>query len=94
MLIITCAGVWGAHGPLLSWPSQFLDGPAASTGFAIIKTIGALGSFSGSYLVGMRCWGLWVVLYWVVVYWVIVYFFDLSFQVGGNVCVCVCVCGV
>lgn len=54
MLIMGAAGVWGSHGPLLSWPSLFLDGPAASTGFAVIKTIGAFGSFLGSYLVGMR----------------------------------------
>lgn len=66
MLILGAAGVWGSHGPLLSWPSQFLDGPAASTGFAVVKTIGAFGSFLGSYLVGALMVILCLIVEWVV----------------------------
>lgn len=32
ILSVACAGVWGPHGPLLSWPAKILDGTAAAAG--------------------------------------------------------------
>ncbi len=31
-LTLACIGVWGGHGPLLSWPAAILDGTAAAAG--------------------------------------------------------------
>ena len=51
-IILAQMGVWAGHGPLLSWPAQFLNGGAAALGFAVVKTVGALGSFAGTWLIG------------------------------------------
>ena len=31
---VALMGIWGVHGPLLSWPAVFLQGPAAASGAA------------------------------------------------------------
>lgn len=94
MLIMGAAGVWGSHGPLLSWPSQFLDGPAASTGFAVIKTIGAFGSFLGSYLVGACPATLSTnhILFWVILLLFLCVNFVRDFQFPASFFVRVCRC--
>ena len=29
---VALTGIWGVHGPLLSWPAVFLQGPGAASG--------------------------------------------------------------
>lgn len=52
-LTLAAAGVWAPHGPFFSWPSAILEPRHASLGFALIKTLGAIGGFAGPLLVGM-----------------------------------------
>lgn len=52
-LTLTAAGVWATHGPFFSWPSSFLGPQSASLGFALVKTLGAVGGFLGPLLVGV-----------------------------------------
>ncbi|RMZ56540.1 hypothetical protein APUTEX25_001387 [Auxenochlorella protothecoides] len=47
------AGIWAVHGPFYSWPSAFLDAQTASLGFALVKSLGALGGFCGPLVVGV-----------------------------------------
>jgi ACS family tartrate transporter-like MFS transporter len=51
-LVLAATFVWSFHGPFMSWPAAFLDGDAASTGFAFINSLGSLGGFVGPFLLG------------------------------------------
>ena len=54
--VFLCAAafcIWGIFGPFWALPSTFLSGTAAAAGIAIINTIGNVGGFSGSYVVGL-----------------------------------------
>ena len=33
LLTLSCIGIWGNHGPLLSWPAAILEGTAAAAGW-------------------------------------------------------------
>eukprot|EP00887_Chlorella_sp_A99_P007890 scaffold20.g7890.t1 len=52
-LAAAAAGVWAVHGPLFSWPAAILGHGSSAVGFAMIKTVGTLGSFAGPLLVGL-----------------------------------------
>ena len=52
-LTLAAAGIWATHGPLFSWPAQFLEPRAGALAFALMKTLGALGGFSGPLAVGV-----------------------------------------
>lgn len=52
-LAAAAGGVWATHGPLFSWPAQFLEPQAGALAFALMKTCGALGGFVGPFLVGL-----------------------------------------
>lgn len=51
-LVLAATFVWSFHGPFMSWPAVFLDGDAASTGFALMNSLGSLGGFLGPFLLG------------------------------------------
>jgi len=52
-LSIGAAGTFCALGPFWAMPPEFLDGPAAAGGIALINSFGNLGGFLGPYLVGV-----------------------------------------
>ncbi|KAK9845271.1 hypothetical protein WJX81_001693 [Elliptochloris bilobata] len=52
VLIIAAAGAWSLFGPIWSWPATFLFGEARATGIAAFNTLGALGGFTGPYIIG------------------------------------------
>lgn len=52
-LSVAAFGNYGRNGPFWAMPREFLSGPAAAGGFALINTVGALGGFVGPYLVGL-----------------------------------------
>ena len=52
-LSITQIMLWSAIAPLLSMPSSFLGGSAAAGGIALAGSIGQLGGFLGSTLIGV-----------------------------------------
>ena len=52
-LAVAAGGVWATHGPLFSWPAAFLEPSAGALAFALMKTLGALGGFTGPFLVGL-----------------------------------------
>ena len=50
---LAAAGIYGRNGPFWALPREFLAGPAAAGGLALINTIGSLGGFVGPYVVGL-----------------------------------------
>ncbi len=52
-LSIAALGVWSALGPFWTWPAQFLRGPAAAGGIAIINSVGNIGGFVGPSIIGL-----------------------------------------
>lgn len=52
-LAMAAACIWSLHGPFMSWPATFLEGPQASIGFAWINSVGSLGGFVGPYVLGV-----------------------------------------
>jgi MFS family permease len=52
-LVGAAAFVWAFHAPFMSWPAVFLRGHEASTGFAVINSIGSIGGFIGPFLLGV-----------------------------------------
>ncbi len=52
-LSLAAFGNFGRNGPFWSLPREFLAGPAAAGGFALINTVGSLGGFVGPYLIGV-----------------------------------------
>jgi ACS family tartrate transporter-like MFS transporter len=55
LLALSCAviGTIAFVGPFWSLPSSFLRGPAAAASIGLVRTIGAFGGFSGSFVVGL-----------------------------------------
>jgi len=52
-LTIAAVGTFGRNAPFWAIPSAFLAGDAAAGGIALINTLGALGGFSGPYIIGV-----------------------------------------
>lgn len=52
-LAITQIMLWSAIAPLIALPSSFLSGQARAAGLALVVSIGQIGSFSGSWLIGI-----------------------------------------
>ena len=52
-LTVAAIGTFGRNGPFWALPSTFLSGSAAAGGIALINTLGALGGFSGPYIIGL-----------------------------------------
>ncbi|KAK9803354.1 hypothetical protein WJX73_008105 [Symbiochloris irregularis] len=52
LLSTILSGIWAVQGPLLGWPAAFLKGKTAASGFALMKMLGALGSFMGPSIIG------------------------------------------
>lgn len=52
-LTIAAGGIWATHGPLFSWPAEFLEPQAGALAFALMKSLGACGGFAGPLLVGV-----------------------------------------
>lgn len=52
-LTLGCIGVWGNHGPLLSWPAAILKGTTAAAGFSLMKMVGSMAAFVGNSLMGV-----------------------------------------
>jgi len=52
-LFLSAACIWGAIGPFWTFPAFLLRGTAAAGGIAFINSIGALGGFTGPYLMGV-----------------------------------------
>jgi len=50
---LAAAGIFGAFGPFWAMPTAFLGGTAAAGGIALINSIGNLGGFVGSSLIGL-----------------------------------------
>jgi ACS family tartrate transporter-like MFS transporter len=50
---VTQVMCWSAIAPLISMPSSFLGGSAAAGGLALVVSIGQIGSFIGSTLIGV-----------------------------------------
>jgi MFS transporter, ACS family, tartrate transporter len=46
------AGVYSYFGPFWALPSEFLTGFSAAAGIALINSVGNLGGFAGSYMIG------------------------------------------
>lgn len=53
MLVFGVCTAFTVHAPLLAWCATFLKGPSASTGLAVMKVMGGLGSFTGPYVIGV-----------------------------------------
>jgi ACS family tartrate transporter-like MFS transporter len=55
LLALSCAaiGTIACEGPFWTLPSSFLRGPAAAASIGLVRTIGAFGAFSGSFIVGL-----------------------------------------
>jgi ACS family tartrate transporter-like MFS transporter len=51
-LCVATVGLWSMFGVFWAVPSDFLSGTAAAAGFALINSFGALGGFTGPFLVG------------------------------------------
>ena len=51
-LCVASAGIFGYLGVFWTLPAQFLKGARAAAGFAVIGTIGQIGSFAGPFTVG------------------------------------------
>jgi len=51
-LSLTQVMLWSAIAPLIALPSTFLSGQARAGGIALVVSIGQIGSFSGSWLIG------------------------------------------
>ncbi len=51
-LTVAMIGVWAMIGVFWTLPSQFVTGLAAAAGIAVVNCCGAIGSFTGPYLVG------------------------------------------
>jgi ACS family tartrate transporter-like MFS transporter len=54
-LTLSCflaAGVYSYFGPFWALPSEFLTGFSAAAGIALINSVGNLGGFAGSYMIG------------------------------------------
>ncbi len=51
-LFLSAACIWGAIGPFWTFPAFLLRGTAAAGGIAFINSIGALGGFTGPYIMG------------------------------------------
>ena len=47
------AGVWSGLGPFWSLPTYILRGTAAAAGIAFINSVGAVGGFTGPYIMGL-----------------------------------------
>jgi ACS family tartrate transporter-like MFS transporter len=52
-LALALVGIQAGFGPFYSLPSTFLSGPAAAAGVALVQTVGLLGGFVGSAVVGV-----------------------------------------
>lgn len=52
-LSVTAFGLWGVVGPFWAIPTATLPRAAAAGGIALINSVGNLGGFAGSYLVGL-----------------------------------------
>lgn len=52
MLSIAAFGIWGALGPFWTLPTEFLRGPAAAGGIAIVNSVGNVGGFAGPFVIG------------------------------------------
>ena len=50
---LTQVVLWSSFAPLISLPSSFLGGSAAAGGIALVVSIGQVGSFIGSTLIGV-----------------------------------------
>lgn len=53
VLVLGVCTAFTVHAPLLAWCATFLRGPTASTGLAVIKVLGGLGSFTGPFVIGV-----------------------------------------
>ena len=51
-LALVPIGHCSSYGPFWSMPTQFLTGPAAASGIALVATIASVGGFLGPYLIG------------------------------------------
>ena len=49
---VATIGLWGSKPCFWPMPSQFLTGPAAAAGIALINAIGSLGGYFGPFIVG------------------------------------------
>jgi ACS family tartrate transporter-like MFS transporter len=47
------AGIYGFVAPFFAMPSEFLTGPSAASGIALINSIANVGAFAGPYVIGM-----------------------------------------
>jgi len=52
-LTLALVGIQAGFGPFYSLPSSFLGGPAVAAGIAFVQTIGLLGGFVGSAIIGV-----------------------------------------
>jgi MFS transporter, ACS family, tartrate transporter len=52
-LALVPLGNCGSYGPFWSMPTQFLTGPAAATGIALVTMIANVGGFAGPALIGV-----------------------------------------
>jgi len=52
-LSITQIMLWSAIAPLIALPSSFLSGQSRAAGLALVVSIGQIGSFSGSWIIGI-----------------------------------------
>jgi ACS family tartrate transporter-like MFS transporter len=53
LLALVPLGHCGAYGPFWSMPTQFLTGPAAASGIALVASIANVGGFLGPALIGV-----------------------------------------
>ncbi len=52
-LTVAAIGTFSRSAPFWALPSMFLSGSAAAGGIALVNTLGALGGFSGPYIIGL-----------------------------------------
>ena len=55
LIVLWCfaaMGIWSFMGPFWSLPNEFLTGPAAAVGIALINSFGNIGGFVGPYAMG------------------------------------------
>jgi MFS transporter, ACS family, tartrate transporter len=53
VIFLATGFIWGAIGPFWTFPALLLRGTAAAGGIAFVNSIGALGGFTGPYIMGL-----------------------------------------
>jgi MFS transporter, ACS family, tartrate transporter len=53
VLFLATGCIWGAIGPFWTFPAFLLRGTAAAAGIAFVNSVGALGGFTGPYIMGL-----------------------------------------